>query len=175
MSDLERLERSGDMQPVEGAVELDVPAEALWSVFRLTNAWPQWNPCITWVRNRELELGDLLVWAFEPVRPHYLYRMPAIARIAELEPGRKVSWDVTAFPGMYARHTYRIEPVDRGRCRFGSWEKATGPGFRAIRPLWLAHFRFVCESSLSGARDLEQRYARDGSFQPLLAEYGRPS
>jgi hypothetical protein len=175
MSDLERLERSADMQPIEDAVELDLPAEALWNVFQMPDAWPKWNPCFTWVRNRYLTLGDLLVWAFEPIRPQYLYRMPAIARIVELEDGQKVSWDVTAFPGMYARHTYQIEAVGEGRCRFSSWEKAVGPGFRAFRNLWLAHFRFVCASSLSGARALEQRYLRDGSFQGLLAEFERAS
>lgn len=175
ISNIERLKRSRNMRPIEGAVELDIPADELWRVFQMPKTWPRWNPCFTWVRNGRLELDGLLVWAFAPVKPSYLYRMPAIARIVELEAGRKVTWEVTAFPGMYARHTYLVEDLGAGRCRFSSWEQATGPGFRVLRPLWLRHFRFVCESSLAGARDLEQRYIRDGSLQPLLADLEPPS
>jgi hypothetical protein len=166
----ETLERSQDMEPVAGEVELEVDPAMVWEVFSRPHGWPAWNPCFAWVRNRRLELDAKLVWAFEPVRAAYLYRMPAIATIVELEPGRRVTWEVTAFPGMYARHTYWVEPREGGGSRFGSWEQAMGPGFRALRRPWLAHFRFVRDASLDGARTLDERWRRDGTLDGLLAE-----
>lgn len=157
-----------DMAPVAGDVEIAVPAEALWEVFAQPRGWPTWNRCFTWVANRRLELGRQLVWAFEPIRPAYLYRLPAVAKIVELDAGRKVSWEVTVVPRMYALHTYTITPLSDGRSRFGSWEQASGAGFRTFRRFWLAHFRFVLDESLQGARRLERLYARHGSLTPLL-------
>lgn len=149
------LAASTDMEPVHGTIDVDVPADVLWRAFDQPWLWPRWNDCFFWVRNRRLRLGDHLVWCFEPIKPGYLYKMPAIARIVELEEGRKVTWQVTALPGFYARHTYSIEDLGNGRSRFGSWEKAYGWGFRLIRGFWIRHFTFVKNRSLEGARALE--------------------
>lgn len=168
MSNAEELVRSTDMEPVAGSVDVAIPADVLWSAFSRPRGWPLWNRCFTWVRNPSLELDRHLVWAFEPIRQAYLYRMPAIARIVELEPGRRVTWEVTAFPGMYARHSYELEPLADDRTRFGSWEQAMGPGLRALRRPWTAHFAFVRDESLVGARRLESLYRRRGSLEPVL-------
>ena len=74
-------------------------------------------------RRGELREGATLYWAFNPIRPRYLYKMPAMARIAEYEVGRRVAWEVST-PGFHALHRYSIEPVEGDRCRFGSWEVA---------------------------------------------------
>lgn len=158
----EDLERSTDMEPVTGSVEVDAPVGALWEVFRRPHEWPHWNDCFSWVGTRRLARGGRLIWCFEPLRPEYLYRMPAIATIVELEEARRVTWEVTALPGFYARHTYFMEPLGERRARFGSWEKATGWSFRAARRFWLAHFRFVLDRSLAGARRLGEGYAAEG-------------
>jgi glyoxylase-like metal-dependent hydrolase (beta-lactamase superfamily II) len=116
------------------------------------------------VRNRDLRLGDKLVWAFEPIRPRYLYKMFATANIVELEPGRKVTWEVTVLPGFYARHTYHVADLGGGRSRFGSWEQATGAQLRfaPTKKFWVTHFTFVKDRSLAGAEGLEAAYKRDG-------------
>lgn len=158
------LEASRDMDPVTGSVEVDAPPSALWEVFRRPHDWPLWNDCFCWVMNQSIGRGDHLIWCFEPVRPEYLYRMPAIATIVELSEGRRVTWEVSALPGFYARHTYFIEPAGEGRARFGSWEKATGWALRAAKQAWIAHFRFVLDRSLAGARRLGQMYGRDGKI-----------
>lgn len=95
--------------------------------------------------------GSTLVWAFRPIRRRYLYRLPAVARLVVVEPEREVTWEVTALPGFHARHTYSFEDLGGSRCRFSSWEQASGPLYRWLRPFWSAHFRFVCEESLAGA------------------------
>lgn len=155
---------SSDMEPVQGTAELDVPAEALWEAFDHPDWWPRWNRCFFWARNRKLALGRRLVWAFEPIRPWYLYKMFAVAKVVELVPGRKVTWEVTAMPGFYARHTYHVEDLGGGRSRFGSWEQAMGPQarFPLTRKFWVAHFTFVKDRSLEGAGTLAEVYQRDG-------------
>jgi hypothetical protein len=67
-------------------------------------------------------------------------------------------------PGMYARHTYFLEDLGSGRTRFGSWEKAMGPGFRLMQGFWTAHFTFVNHESLAGVERLERTYQRYGSI-----------
>ncbi|MGI9079550.1 MAG: MBL fold metallo-hydrolase [Acidimicrobiales bacterium] len=117
---------------------------------------------MAWVRNHDLRVGQQLVWVFEAIRPWYPYLFPAVATIVEVEPLRKVSWEVTALPGFFARHTYTIEDLGDGRSRFSSWEQGTGPFFRATSAFWIAHFEFVKNRSLQGARLLEAAYRMSG-------------
>ncbi|MDQ6838338.1 MAG: MBL fold metallo-hydrolase [Actinomycetota bacterium] len=159
-----RLAASDDMAPVEGSVEIDVPAAVIGEAFFQANLWPRWNACMAWVHNRELRRGDQLNWVFEPIRPWFLYRFPATAKIIEVEEGRKVTWEVTALPGFYAQHTYTITDLGHGKSRFSSWEQATGPTFRATRVFWTAHFEFVKNRSLQGARLLEAAYRLHGQL-----------
>jgi hypothetical protein len=142
--------------PVEGSVELAMPVAELWRTFRAVRDWPTWNPCfwVAGVTGGRLQAGRWLIWAFEPIKPQYLYKLPAIARLVEVVPERRVTWEVTLLPGFHARHTYWMEPIDGGTCRFGSWEVAEGPVYRLLRRFWLAHFRFVCRASLDGAQEL---------------------
>lgn len=158
--------------PVEGFADVDLSADRMWATFADVRRWHRWNPCI-WrarIQGGELEVGAQLRWVFNPIRTWYPYKLPAVARIVEVEPGRKVTWEVRA-GGLHALHSYLIEPVDDGHCRFGSWEIAQGPGFRWLRPFWLAHFRYVCRASLDGARALGD------ALKPgvRLRSYGEPS
>jgi uncharacterized membrane protein len=144
--------------PVEGAVELDLPLEQLWQTFCDVSGWHRWNPCI-WratVSDGRLAENARLVWAFNPIDRRYLYKLPAVATIVEFRPRERVTWEV-ALPGLHALHSYRFAELDGDRCRFGSWEVGEGMLYRAVRRFWLAHFRFVCESSLRGAAMLAQR------------------
>jgi len=156
--------RSRDMTPVAGTVDVNIPIDVLWACFSRADQWPRWNPCMFWVQKSELVLGQELVWAFEPIKWWYAYKLPARAPIVELEPPRKVTWEVTFIPAFYARHTYSLEDLGDERTRFGSWEKAEGASFRLLEPFWLAHFTFVKDASLKGAKTLEQVYQRTGSL-----------
>ena len=133
------------MPPVHGTVDIDVPAPVLWQCFKDASLWARWNPCMYWASNRDLVLGQKLIWAFEPLRWWYFYKLPGVANLIEVEENRKVTWEVVIMPGFYARHTYSIEDLGDGRSRFGSWEKANGPMFRALEVL------------LGGALHLRQR------------------
>ena len=149
--------------PIEGSVELDMPVAQLWELFADVRGWPRWNPCFAWSRvlRGQLRRDAMLVWAFNPIERRYLYRMPAMARVVEFTPHDRVTWEVAA-PGLHALHSYRFAALGPERCRFGSWEVAEGRAYRATRRFWLAHFRYVRDSSLEGARRLGQRDARRG-------------
>jgi hypothetical protein len=141
--------------PIEGFAEIPMPVGRLWDAFLDVERWPRWNPCI-WrarVRGGELHEGATLAWAFNPIKPRYLYKMPARAEIVELEPLDRVTWEV-AMPGFHALHSYRFADLGPERCRFGSWEVAEGGVYRATSRFWLAHFRYVCRASLAGADSL---------------------
>lgn len=157
---------STEMAPIQGTVDVNVPTPVLWEAFTHANWWPRWNKCFFWAHNRDLVLGKKLIWAFEPIRRWYLYKMFAIANIVELEKERKVTWEVTALPGFYARHTYHMEDLGDGRTRFGSWEQAHGAQarFPLTKKFWVAHFTFVKDRSLEGARYLEGVYQREGKI-----------
>jgi hypothetical protein len=157
--------------PVAGAVDLGMSVKELWSIFADVRAWPSWNPSMwtaavsggpTLGGGAPLAQGEQLIWAFNPIRRRYLYRLPVIAELAEVIPESRVTWEVTIIPGMWALHTYWMEPLDQDRCRFGSWEVANGPAYRIMRPFWLAHFRFVRDASLKGARRLSPPPAASG-------------
>ena len=162
----ERLLASTEMAPVQGTVDVNVPIGVLWEAFTHANWWPRWNKCFFWAYNRDLQLGQQLIWTFQPIRWYYLYKMFAIANIVELHDGRKVTWEVTALPGFYARHTYHMEDLGDGRTRFGSWEQAHGAQIRfpLTKKFWVAHFTFVKDRSLEGARQLEDVYRRAGKI-----------
>jgi hypothetical protein len=145
--------------PIQGSVTVPMPIGRLWEVLADVARWPDWNPCMYWARvtGGELRAGAHLVWVFNPIRPVLLYRLPALARIVECEPRRVVTWEVSVPPGFHALHSYRFEGIDEDTSRFGSWEVAEGPVYRALRPFWLAHFRFVRDASLEGAQRLAER------------------
>jgi hypothetical protein len=89
-----------------------------------------------------LVAGRKLIWAFQPIRWYYLYKMFAIANIVNVESQSKVTWEVTALPGFYARHTYHMEDLGNGRSRF------------VLELLRAAHWllRFAAPRSLSARR-----------------------
>ena len=172
------LAAAPSMEPVQGTVEVDIPIDVLWSFFTRANLWSRWNGCFLWALNQELVLGQQLVWAFKAIRWWYPYNMPAIAQIVELEPTgpeRKVTWSVTALPGFYARHTYHMEDLGGGRTRFGSDEKAMGWSFQLMKGFWLAHFTFVKDRSLEGAKQtLEPAYRQAKRLDETAVKGGNP-
>ena len=96
--------------PIEGWADVDMPVDRMWEIFLDVPGWASWNPCI-WksrMRGGELREGATLVWAFNPIRRRYLYKMPATAEIVEVVPAERVTWEVKA-PGFHALHSYRFE------------------------------------------------------------------
>jgi hypothetical protein len=148
--------------PVEGYTTVDMPVERMWEAQLDVSRWPTWNTCFAWstMIGGRVELGKTLAFVFNPIERRYPYRMPAVAKIVEVVPYERLTWEVK-LPGFHALHSFRFERLDDSRCRYGSWEVAEGALYRIARGFWLAHFGYVCESSLRGARGLA------GSGRPL--------
>jgi len=134
---------------------LDLPMGRLWAAFADVSRWPEWNRSFASARvdDGALAVGVTLRFTFRPIRSAYPYLLPGSAEIVEMEEHERVTWEVRA-PGFHAVHGYRFASLGEARCRFGSWEVAEGPAFRALRRFWLAHFDFVCRESLAGAARL---------------------
>ena len=149
--------------PVTGAVDVGLPVERLWEVFMDVERWPEWNPCFarTSVDDGTLRDGAKLRLVFNPIRPSYPYRLPGTAEVVEVVEHDRVTWEARV-AGFHAVHSYRFAALGPERSRFGSWEVAEGPAFRALRRFWLAHFDFVCRESLAGAAALSAA-ARSGT------------
>jgi pimeloyl-ACP methyl ester carboxylesterase len=152
--------------PVAGWADVEVSLDELWDTFSDVRAWPRWNPCImrARVRGGDLRVGAKLVWVFNAIRRWYPYKLPATARIVEYIPRQRVTWEVR-MPGFHALHSYLFadvvsDEVGVGGSRFGSWEIAEGPAYRLLRRFWLAHFRYVRDESLIGARSIAHRRVR---------------
>lgn len=154
-----------DALPIHGWTHVDMPCDELWSVFTNVARWPEWNPCMRWARVSEgrLSTGATLTWVFNPIRRWYPYLLPARATIESVDERRRVTWEVR-FPGFHALHSYLFDDAPLG-ARFGSWEIAEGSMYRLLRPFWLAHFRFVRDASLAGARQAVRN-------RPQLVEFG---
>jgi len=143
--------------PIEGKTAVNLPVGELWRLFADVPRWPEWIPCMFWARvtGGELRVGARLVWAFNAIKPAYLYKLPAMARIVACEPERRVTWEVT-LPGFHALHSYTFESTGAESSAFGSWEVAEGPAYKLLRPFWLAHFRYVRDESLRAAAKLRR-------------------
>ena len=140
--------------PIEASVDVALPVERLWEIFVDVPRWPDWNPCF-W---RSSVGAACCASGRHCASPSTRSRRatpqaPGSAETAELEPHDRATWEVSA-PGFHALHSYRFAALDAEHCRFGSWEVAEGPTYRALRRFWLAHFRYVCRESLAGARAL---------------------
>ncbi|HEX6658555.1 MAG TPA: hypothetical protein VF065_10765, partial [Ilumatobacter sp.] len=119
------------------------------------------------VKGGALREGATLAWTFRPIKRWYPYVMPARATIVEVDRNRRVTWEVRA-PGLHAFHSYLFSQGELGS-QFGSWEIAEGWLYRATRPFWLAHFRFVRDASIDGAAALPGRRPRliaSGATEP---------
>jgi pimeloyl-ACP methyl ester carboxylesterase len=146
--------------PVAGWGDVALSVEELWQAFTDVEQWPAWNPCIRRARveHGPLREGARLVWTFRPIKRWYPYVLPARATIVEVDPQRRVTWEVRA-PGLHALHSYLFADGPLGS-QFGSWEIAEGWLYRATRRFWLAHFRFVRDASIDGAATLPGRRPR---------------
>ena len=90
--------------PVEGYTTLDMPVERMWNIQLDVGRWRDWNTCFAcsaMIGGGPLELGGTLVFVFNPIQRRYWYKMPAVAKIVELVPCQRVTWEVK-LPGFHA-------------------------------------------------------------------------
>lgn len=92
----------------EYQVTIDAPPELVWSTLLDIEAWPSWNPSMTWIL--AVEPGPLEVGSEVHIKQPG--SKAAAWTITKLEPGRSFSWSTSSGVIMEADH--EIQPVPGG-------------------------------------------------------------
>ena len=112
------------MAILHAAIEIDAPAERVWSVVSDLTAYEEWNPFIVRAAGevRPDTLLDITIAApgMKPVR----FR----PRVLDVEPGRLLRWKGEyKIPGLFdGRHALIVDSLDDGRSRFTTHEEVSG-------------------------------------------------
>ena len=91
------------------SIDIQAPADRVWSIMSDIRRWHEWTPSITSIRR--LDEGPLRVGSRAMVRQPRL--PPALWRVTELEEGRHFSW-VTGSPIARATGRHSVEPLASG-------------------------------------------------------------
>lgn len=96
--------------PLNTTIEIDAPAEHVWSVLLDLERWPEWNPTINSLKR--LDTGPLTVGS--RARIHQPKLRPAEWRVTELDPyARSFTW-ITRSPGVQVTGGHRVETIGDG-------------------------------------------------------------
>jgi hypothetical protein len=119
------------MAGIDTSIEIDAPAETVWSVLADTAAYPEWNPFMLSVEGA-WTVGSKLTVVMQPVgsKPSTFHPTVEVA-----EPGRKLQWlGSVAVPGIFdGRHELIVEPVDATHSRFVQREAFKGIAVPLLR------------------------------------------
>jgi hypothetical protein len=113
------------VKEIRTSVDIDAPAERVWSILLDTGRWHEWNPFASGV-DGEMQVGQKLVVHLMSglggramsIRPH----------VTVVEPGRELRWvgGLLHPTVMRGEHYFRLEPLVRGPCRFAHGEVFSG-------------------------------------------------
>jgi len=123
------------MTTLETAIDIDAPAERVWTILCDFPAYPQWNPFIVLIEGKIKPGTKLLVQLALPGKPAMNFR----PRLKLVTPPRELRWvgQVLA-PGLLdGEHGFEIEPLGPGRCRLRHVEHFSG----VLMPLFIPALR----------------------------------
>jgi hypothetical protein len=128
-------------------IEINAPAERVWSMLTDFGSFPEWNPFIRRLEG-EAKQGAKLEVRLEPPGGRGMTFRPTIRRF---EANREFAWlGRVVLPGVFdGEHVFAIEPVGSGKVRFVQRERFTG----VLAPLIL---RMVGESTQRGFQEMNQ-------------------
>lgn len=112
------------MIEAHASVEIDAPAEAVWSVLTDLEQFSAWNPFIRRARGSAAVGGDVHV----RVKPGLPIRLRFSAKVLSSEANRELRWRGHVLSPWLASgdHTFAIEPLANGRVRFVQTERFGG-------------------------------------------------
>ena len=102
-------------------IEINAPADAVWSVMSDVERWPEWTASIRKVRR--LDDGEFRVGSRARINQPKL--MPATWTVDTLQPGRSFSWS-TRSPGLHIVGHHVVEPLADDRSKVTLTTVATG-------------------------------------------------
>jgi hypothetical protein len=106
------------------SLEIDAPAERLWSILTDFAAYPGWNPLLVSVAGA-LGVGETLVVKLRAPNGSVVTLKP---QVIALEPGRRFAWrGQLLVPGLFTgEHAFVLEPLGTARTRFVHEEQFSG-------------------------------------------------
>jgi uncharacterized membrane protein len=93
----------------EISVDIDAPAETVWSVLTDVERWHEWTPSVRSIRR--LDRGPLAIGSRALIRQPKL--LPAMWKVTALEPGRSFTWK-SGLPLMWVHARHSLTPSDGG-------------------------------------------------------------
>ncbi len=112
------------MRTIAVTTNIDAPPAVVWDVLTDADALPEWNPFLTSLVGC-LEVGSRIRVRVQPPGGRAMTFRPTV-RV--LEPARRLEWLGRAgVPGLVdGRHTFELEPLAGGGCRFTHSESFSG-------------------------------------------------
>lgn len=105
------------MPRVEVSIDIDAPAERVYALVADLPRMGEWSPETTQVRWRDGVTVPVVGARFRGYQRRGALRWWTDGLVTAADPGRELSWDVSALGLPVARWTYRFEPLGPGRCR----------------------------------------------------------
>jgi uncharacterized protein YndB with AHSA1/START domain len=130
-------------------VEIDAPAEVVWSVLVDYARYPEWNPFTVRVETT-LEVDTVIdLYLPDPSAPERTFRNREYVRV--VEPPRYLRYDTGAeIPGMHAVREQWVEDLGGGRSSYRTTDLFTGEVAQQVHALqaeWVkAGFDSVCHA-----------------------------
>ncbi len=109
---------------VGAEVEIDAPAERVWSILTDFDRYPEWNPFTVSVETR-LRPGDPVVMDVRLPGKRPSIRTEWVNRV---EPGRRFWWGMNMLHRslLTANRLQEVVPLDAGRCRYRTVDEMSG-------------------------------------------------
>lgn len=120
-------------------IQIDAPAERVWSILTDFADYAGWNPFIRQVRG-EPRRGERLEVRLEPPGGRPITLRPEVLNV---EPGRELRWIGKLFvPGLFdGEHVFEIERLDGGSVRFVQRERVIGLAVPVLQRLLEGPYR----------------------------------
>jgi hypothetical protein len=134
------------VKQLDTSIEIDAPAERVWSILMDFDAYPAWNPFITSIEGEQRVGGKLTASLTQPNGRTSTFK----PTVQAFEEGKELTWlGRILIPGIFdGRHTLRVEPR-AGGSTFHHREQFTG----IISGLLM---RFIGESTEAGFHAMNQ-------------------
>jgi hypothetical protein len=104
------------LKEIQAEIEINTPAERVWSLLTDFAAYPEWNPFIRRARG-EVRIGSRLEVYIQPSGARGMTFRPSVLTA---EPNRELRWLGRLWmPGLFdGEHRFIIEPLGPDRVRF---------------------------------------------------------
>ncbi len=121
------------MTHLSTTIDIDAPALRVWAVLTDFPAYRLWNPFITHIEGTPTQGAQLTVRIAPEGRPPVTVR----PRVVHADPAERLVWKGHAIVPGFFDGAFRLEPLDRDRCRLIHAETFAGVLVPLVAPMLL--------------------------------------